>query len=85
MQRLALREVALTDCLYHKRYTNGSELSLERALAAEEAYAAGLAELGHQWQDAGVLAMAAESYMNLFPWDYYQVGCPCPAVNSLFQ
>ncbi|KAK9789960.1 hypothetical protein WJX73_005679 [Symbiochloris irregularis] len=71
-QQLAARELALTDCLYRKRYAKGSDASLEAALAAEEAYARCLADLGSTWGDAAVLAMAAESYMNLFPWDYYQ-------------
>ena len=72
---MAKQELALTDALFHKRYNNGSEASLDRALAAEQSYAEALAELGAAWKHAGVLAMAAESYMNLFPWDYYQVCC----------
>lgn len=33
---------------------------------------------GEQYHDADALAIAAETYMNLSPWDYYQdqVGLP---------
>lgn len=69
--QIAKQDVELTRALYFKRYANGSEASLDTAHAAELSYAETLAQLGKRWRDAGILAMAAESYMNLFPWDYY--------------
>ena len=47
--------------------------SLAVRLAAEESYARRLAALGEQFQDAALLAMAAESLTHVTPWDYYEV------------
>ena len=53
------------------RFAAGTSMQLR--LAAEETFALKLADLGKAYQDAALMAMAAESLMNLSPWDYYQV------------
>ena len=68
--QLARRELMLADAAV-ARFAGGR--SMQARLAAEETYALKLADLGKAFQDAGLMAMAAESLMNLSPWDYYQV------------
>ena len=53
------------------RFAAGASMQLR--VAAEETFALKLADLGKAFQDAALMAMAAESLMNLSPWDYYQV------------
>ena len=50
--------------------------SLQERLDGEEAYARRLAKLGEKFQDAALLAMAAEALTHVTPWSYYQVP-PC--------
>ena len=64
------KELRLAELL-SQRFTTGS---LEQRVAAEEAYARRLAALGEQYQDASLLAMAAESLTHTTSWDYYEVG-----------
>lgn len=79
--QVAQRELALTHVHLTKRYANGSEASLDSQLQAETSYGEALGELGREWKDAGILALAAEAYMNLFPWDYYKARiCLCVRV-----
>lgn len=55
-----------------KRFPQGSETGDARA-AAEREYAEALKALGTRTADAALIAMAAEAFMNLSPWDYYTV------------
>ena len=69
MLQLAGKELTLAQAAVG-RFPGGSTAA---RLGAEEAYALKLAEIGQAHQDAPLLAMAAESLLNLSPWDYYQV------------
>lgn len=53
-----------------QRFAAGSALNPARAVA-EEQYADALVKIGHSFNSSKALAIAAESYMNLSPWDYY--------------
>lgn len=46
-------------------------------------YAEKMEEIGHRYNDSYVLAMAAEGYMNLSPWDYYNVSSWLMALDSV--
>lgn len=52
------------------RFAAGSAFGPARA-AAEETYAATLANIGQEFNISMPFALAAESYMNLSPWNYY--------------
>lgn len=52
------------------RFKAGTALNPGRAQAEEE-YADSLVLIGRRFNDSKALAIAAESYMNLSPWDYY--------------
>jgi hypothetical protein len=67
------------------RFPDGSALRPERD-AAEAAWGRALAAAGREWGDAALLAVAAEAFMNVSPWDYYMarpstgldtLPCPC--------
>lgn len=53
-----------------RRFKAGTALNPERAQAEQE-YADSLELIGRRFNDSKALAIAAESYMNLSPWDYY--------------
>ena len=53
------------------RFKPGSALGQARA-SAEEGYAEALANIAERYNNSQASAMAAESYMNLSPWDYYK-------------
>lgn len=53
-----------------RRFKAGTALNPGRAQAEEE-YADSLELIGRRFNDSKALAIAAESYMNLSPWDYY--------------
>jgi len=63
-QDLAFAEAA------SQRFAAGSALGPART-AAEEEYAVALLDIGRTFNNTKALAIAAESYMNLSPWDYY--------------
>ena len=63
-QDLAFAEAA------SQRFAAGNALGPART-AAEEEYAEALLDIGRTFNNAKALAIAAESYMNLSPWDYY--------------
>lgn len=63
-QDLAFAEAA------SQRFAAGSALGTART-AAEEEYAEALLDIGRTFNNTKALAIAAESYMNLSPWDYY--------------
>ncbi|DBA72834.1 TPA: hypothetical protein ACH3X2_010219 [Trebouxia sp. C0005] len=63
-QDLAFAEAA------SQRFAAGSALGPART-AAEEEYAKALLDIGRTFNNTKALAIAAESYMNLSPWDYY--------------
>lgn len=65
----AQQDLAYAEAVSH-RFQAGSALNPGRA-QAEEQYAASLVLIGHNFNDSKALAIAAESYMNLSPWDYY--------------
>lgn len=65
------KEVALAEAA-EIRFSPGSALPPSRD-AAELKYAQKMASIGHQYSDAAVLAIAAEGFINMSPWDYYQV------------
>ena len=69
------KELALAVALALKRFPEGTETGDARA-AAEKDYAEALKALGTRTADAALIAMAAEAFMNLSPWDYYNVGRP---------
>jgi hypothetical protein len=73
--QLAKKELAMAAALAMKRFPEGSELEPARS-AAEKEYAEAMQVIGTKTSDAAVLAMAAEAFMNLSPWDYYQVRLP---------
>ncbi|BDA50251.1 hypothetical protein COCOBI_15-3800 [Coccomyxa sp. Obi] len=64
------KELALAVAMALKRFPEGSETG-ERRAAAEKDYAEALKALGTRTADAALIAMAAEAFMNLSPWDYY--------------
>ncbi len=70
--QVAKKEMALAIAVAQKRFPEGSA-SGDRRHAAEEEYAQALAKVGGALNDAAVMAMAAEAFMNLSPWDYYEV------------
>lgn len=53
-----------------KRFKAGTALNPGRA-QAEEQHADSLVLIGRTFNNSKALAIAAESYMNLSPWDYY--------------
>ena len=63
------QDLAFAEAVSH-RFAAGSALNPARS-AAEEQYAQALVELGHTFNNSKALTIAAESYMNLSPWDYY--------------
>ena len=67
-QDLAFAEAA------SQRFAAGSALGPART-AAEEEYAEALLDIGRTFNNTKALAIAAESYMNLSPWDYYAQVC----------
>ncbi len=71
--QLARKETAVAAAAV-ARFPDGSALRLERD-AAEAAWGRALAAAGREWGDAALLAVAAEAFMNVSPWDYYMV-CP---------
>lgn len=72
--QLARKEAALAAAAV-ARFPDGSALRPARD-AAERTWAQTLAALGREHRDAALLAMAAEAFMNVLPWDYYQVPGP---------
>ena len=72
LMQLVKKEMALAIALAQKRFPEGSATG-DRRHAAEEEFAQALAKLGGVLNDAVVMAMAAEAFMNLSPWDYYEV------------
>ena len=72
--QLAHKEAALAAAAV-ARFPDGSALRPARD-AAERTWAQTLAALGRGHADAALLAMAAEAFMNVSPWDYYQVPGP---------
>ena len=74
----AQQDLAYAEAVFH-RFEAGSALNPGRA-RAEEQYADSLVLIGRKFNNSKALAIAAESYMNLSPWDYYiQVGARPPA------
>ena len=63
-QDLAFAEAA------SQRFAAGSALNPART-TAEEQYADAMLDIGRTFNDTDALTIAAESYMNLSPWDYY--------------
>ena len=63
-QDLAFAEAA------SQRFAAGSALNPART-TAEEQYADAMLDIGRTFNDTNALTIAAESYMNLSPWDYY--------------
>lgn len=55
-----------------KRFPEGSATGAKRA-AAEKEYAEAMQAVGVKLSDSVLIAMAAEAFMNLSPWDYYNV------------
>ena len=53
-----------------RRFAAGTALNPGR-YAAEEQYADALLQIGRDFNNSKALGIAAESYMNLSPWDYY--------------
>lgn len=71
----AQQDLAYADAV-SLRFAAGTALNPERA-HVEEQYADALVQLGRHFNNSKALAIAAESYMNLSPWDYYtQVPAP---------
>ncbi|EIE23263.1 hypothetical protein COCSUDRAFT_47568 [Coccomyxa subellipsoidea C-169] len=66
----AKKELALAVALAMKRFPEGSATGAKRA-AAEKEYAEAMQAVGVKLSDSVLIAMAAEAFMNLSPWDYY--------------
>ena len=64
-----------------KRFPEGSATG-DRRHSAEKEYAEATARIGGSLNDAAIMAMAAEAFMNLSPWDYYEVSSPIPLTLS---
>ncbi|KAK9824022.1 hypothetical protein WJX72_007032 [[Myrmecia] bisecta] len=77
--QLAQKELAYAEAAV-KRFAKGSERQPQRD-AAEQAYAAAMRDIGYKYADQHALAIAAESYMNLSPWDYYEDGVLRPTAE----
>lgn len=73
----AKKELALTVAMALKRFPEDSAVGDKRA-AAEKDYAEAMQAVGARLSDSVLIAMAAEAFMNLSPWDYYNVRTsPC--------
>ena len=70
--QMVKKEMALAIALAQKRFPEGSATG-DRRHEAEREYADAMSKVGGATNDAAVMAMAAEAYMNLSPWDYYEV------------
>jgi hypothetical protein len=73
----AKKELAMAIALSGKRFPEGSATG-DRRHSAEKEYAEAMARIGGSLNDAAIMAMAAEAFMNLSPWDYYEVSSPIP-------
>jgi len=71
----AKKELALAVAMALKRFPEGTA-TREKRMAAEKEYAEALQAVGTRIADAALIAMAAEAFMNLSPWDYYKVTSP---------
>lgn len=69
VMQAAQQDLAYAEAVSH-RFEAGTALNPGRA-QAEEQYADSLVLIGHKFNNSKALAIAAESYMNLSPWDYY--------------
>lgn len=75
----AQQDLAYAEAVSH-RFEAGTALNPGRA-EAEEQYADSMLLIGRNYNNSKALAIAAESYMNLSPWDYYvQVPDRLPSV-----
>ncbi len=72
---MAKKELALATALAGARFPEGTAAG-DRRHAAEAKYAVATAKVGIALNDAAIMAMAAEAFMNLSPWDYYEVSHP---------
>ena len=79
--QVAKKELAMAIALSGKRFPEGSA-SGDRRHSAEKEYAEAMARIGGSLNDAAIMAMAAEAFMNLSPWDYYEVSSPIPLTLS---
>jgi len=70
--QVAKKELALATALAGARFPEGTAAG-DRRHAAEAEYAVATAKVGIALNDAAIMAMAAEAFMNLSPWDYYEV------------
>ncbi len=70
--QMAKKELALATALAGARFPEGTAAG-DRRHAAEAEYAVATAKVGIALNDAAIMAMAAEAFMNLSPWDYYEV------------
>ena len=73
----AKKELAMAIALSGKRFSEGSATG-DRRHSAEKEYAEAMARIGGSLSDAAIMAMAAEAFMNLSPWDYYEVSSHIP-------
>ena len=72
--QVAQQDLAFAEAAW-QRFAPGSALGPARA-AAEEGYATALAAIADRFNNSKASAIAAESFMNLSPWDYYQQVIP---------
>ena len=85
------QDLAYAEAVSH-RFEAGTALNPGRA-QAEEQYADSLVLIGRNFNNSKALAIAAESYMNLSPWDYYievpghlpSIGCSLTGVMNVFD
>lgn len=69
VMQAAQQDLAYAEAVSH-RFEAGTALNPARA-QAEEQYADSLVLIGRNRNNSKALAIAAESYMNLSPWNYY--------------
>lgn len=83
LMQAAQQDLAYADAVSN-RFKLGTALNPGRA-QAEEQYADSLVLIGRTFNNSKALAIAAESYMNLSPWDYYiQVPDHLPLTGNSF-
>ena len=68
--QVAQQDLAFAEAV-SQRFAPGTALGSARA-AAEEGYATALVAIADRFNNSKASAIAAESFMNLSPWNYYQ-------------
>lgn len=70
MMQVAQQDLAFAEAM-SQRFAPASALGSAR-YAAEETYATALVAISDKFNNSKASAIAAESFMNLSPWNYYE-------------